>query len=124
VFALALIAAGLASAVTGGIATQYVLDGLVKPRREIPLLVRRVLAMIPAAVLLDAGVPEVTALVWSQLVLALFLPLVVFPLVLLCRNERLMGELRIPAHTLGVGLAIAVAIAVVHATTIWGALPL
>jgi manganese transport protein len=124
VFALALIAAGLASAVTGGIATQYVLDGLVKTRRSLPLLVRRVLAMIPAAVLLGLGVPEVMALVWSQLVLALFLPLVVVPLVLLCRNERLMGELRIGWHTLAVGVVIALAITAVDATTIWGALPL
>jgi manganese transport protein len=124
VFALALIAAGLASAVTGGIATQYVLDGLVKSRRSMPLLARRLLAMIPAGVILGLGVPEVTALVWSQLVLALFLPLVVAPLVLLCRSERLMGELRIGRWTLAVGAAIAVAILLLDATTIWGALPL
>jgi manganese transport protein len=124
VFALALIAAGLASAVTGGIATQYVLDGLVKTRRQLPLLARRLLAMIPAGIVLGSGVPEVTALVWSQLVLALFLPLVVAPLVMLCRKERLMGELRIGKRTLVVGAAIAVAITFVDATTIWGALPL
>lgn len=127
VFAPALIEAGLASAVTGGIATQYVLDGLLRTRRSLPLLARRLLATIPAAVVRGLGVPEVTALVWSQLVLALFLPLVVTPLVLLCRSERLMGELRIGRRTLVVGAAIAAAITaaitVVDASTLWGALP-
>ena len=50
--------------------------------------------------------------------------LVVAPLVMLCRKERLMGELRIGKRTLVVGVAIAVAITFVDATTIWGVLPL
>jgi Mn2+/Fe2+ NRAMP family transporter len=66
----------------------------------------------------------VTALVWSQLVLARFLPLVVVPLGVLCRKERLMGKLRIGAHTLVAGGLITVAITVADATTICGALPL
>ena len=48
---------------------------------------------------------------------------VVAPLVLLCRSERLMGELRIGRRTLFVGAAIAVAITCVDATTVWGVLP-
>ena len=68
-FALALLASGLASSMTGTLAGQMVLDGFLGLR--LPLVVRRTVTMIPAIVVLAFGVGEVVALVWSQVVLSL-----------------------------------------------------
>ena len=99
-FAVALLAAGLASCVTGSMASQLVLDGLVRTRRQLPLLARRLVALVPAALVLASGVSEIKALVFTQVVLALVLPFVVVPLVWLCRDRALMGELVIHGRML------------------------
>jgi manganese transport protein len=93
VFALALLAAGLSSSVTGGIATQYVIRGLVRPGRPLSPFVSRLCGFVPAVVVLVVGVGEIQALLWSQIVLALVLPAVAIPLVVLSRNPGVMGAL-------------------------------
>jgi len=93
VFAIALLASGLSSSVTGGLATQYVLRGLLRTRWLPPVVACRLAALVPAVVLLAVGVGEIEALVLSQVVLALALPAVVVPLVLLTRRTDLMGPL-------------------------------
>ena len=80
-FAGALLAAGIASSITGSLAGQYVTEAFLGWRP--PLIVRRLVTLVPAAAILAAGVPEVTALVWSQAALAILLPVVTWPLVLL-----------------------------------------
>ena len=52
---------------------------------------RRVVVLIPAVVLLASHVPPVDLLVWSQVVLALGLPLALIPLVLLTSSTSVMG---------------------------------
>jgi manganese transport protein len=106
-FAVALLAAGLASCVTGSMASQLVLDGLVHTRRRLPLLVRRLVALVPAAVILASGVGEIQALVLTQVILALVLPFVVVPLVWLCRDRELMGELAITGRLLAAAASVA-----------------
>ena len=56
-FAIALLAAGLASCVTGSMASQLVIDGLVRTRRQLPLLVRRLVALVPAALIRSICTP-------------------------------------------------------------------
>ena len=107
-FAVALLAAGLASCITGGMASQMVLDGLVLTRRRPPLLVRRLVALVPAAAVLASGVGEIEALVWTQVVLSLALPFVVVPLVWLCRDRELMGDLVLRGPLLWCGVAVTV----------------
>lgn len=114
-FAIALLAAGLASCVTGGMASQMVLDGLVLSGRRPPLLVRRLVALIPASLVLASGVGEVTALVWTQVVLSFALPFVVIPLVLLCRDRALMGELVVRGRLAAASLAVAATLVVLNA---------
>jgi manganese transport protein len=118
-FGLALLAAGLASCITGGIATQYVIDGLIRTRHFGSPLVRRLVAMVPAAVLLAAGTPEIMALVWSQVVLALTLPAVIIPLLLLVNSRPLMGEHAIGRPALVVGIAMTVALIGLNAVAVW-----
>jgi manganese transport protein len=90
-FAIALLAAGLASSTTGSMAGQLVIDGLLG--WKVPLIARRAVTMIPAVVVLALGIGEVAALVWSQVVLSIVLPAVVLPLVVISNDRHAMGEL-------------------------------
>ena len=100
-FALALLAAGQSSTLTGTLAGQVVMEGFLKLR--LPdwqrRLLTRSLALLPAmaAVLLWGDQASGTMLILSQVVLSLQLPFAVIPLVWLCGSWRVMGVLRAPA---------------------------
>jgi manganese transport protein len=57
----------------------------------VPAVARRAVTMVPAVVVLAAGVNEVAALVWSQVALSLALPAVAIPLVALTSRRDVMG---------------------------------
>jgi manganese transport protein len=120
VFAVALLAAGLASCVTGGMASQLVLDGLVLTRRRPPLLARRLVALVPAALVLASGVGEIEALVWTQVVLSLALPFVVVPLVVLCRDRELMGELALRGWLFALSVVVGLLLVVLNVAGLLG----
>ncbi len=88
-FALALLASGLASTSVGGYAGAVIMAGLL--RRRIPLLLRRVLTAVPALVLLSTGIDATRLLVVSQVVLSFGIPFALVPLVRLAGNPRLMA---------------------------------
>lgn len=111
-FALALLAAGLASSVTGGMAGQMVLDGFLNLR--VSVMARRAVTMVPAIVVLAVGVDEVAALVWSQVVLSLVLPAVAGPLVRLTGDRSLMGALANRRRTRWVGIGVVSALTVLN----------
>ena len=90
-FALALLAAGFASASVGTYAGQVIMQGFV--RRRIPLFARRALTLAPALVVLALGVDPTWALVLSQVVLSFGIPFALVPLLLLTRRRDVMGEL-------------------------------
>ncbi len=89
-FAWSLLAAGLASSLTGSLAGQYVTEAFLG--RRPPLLVRRLVTLVPAAGILAAGVPEVLALVWSQAALCLLLPALAWPLAVWTASRAVMGD--------------------------------
>jgi manganese transport protein len=62
-------------------------------RRPIAPLLRRLLAVVPALIILGIGVEPTNALVWSQVVLSFALPGTLIPLLLFTRDRRLMGLL-------------------------------
>ena len=88
-FALALLASGLASTAVGCYAGAVVMDGLL--RRRVPLLVRRRITLIPALLVLAAGVDPTVALVISQVVLSFGIPFALIPLVVLTAKRSVMG---------------------------------
>jgi manganese transport protein len=90
-FAVALLASGLSSSSVGTYAGQVVMQGFI--RRRIPLFARRALTMLPALVVLGLGLPAVSSLVISQVVLSFGIPFAVVPLVLLTRRADIMGAL-------------------------------
>jgi len=90
-FAVALLASGLSSSSVGTYAGQVVMQGFLG--RRIPLFLRRGLTMLPALIVLAAGLPPTASLVVSQVVLSFGIPFALVPLVLLTRRADIMGPL-------------------------------
>lgn len=90
VFAIGLLASGLASTSVGSSAGAAIMGGLL--HRDIPLFVRRVITVIPALVVLALGVDPTWALVISQVVLSFGIPFAVIPLGRFTADRSLMGE--------------------------------
>lgn len=88
-FAIGLLASGLASTSVGAYAGAMIMSGLL--RRSYPLLLRRLVTLIPALVVLAIGVDPSRALVLSQVVLSFGIPFALIPLVRLTSNRDLMG---------------------------------
>ncbi|WP_317230127.1 Nramp family divalent metal transporter [Clavibacter sp. MX14-G9D] len=90
VFAVGLLASGLASTSVGAYAGAAIMGGLLHVK--VPLLARRVVTLIPALAILAVGVDPTTALVISQVVLSLGIPFALIPLIRLTGDRRVMGE--------------------------------
>ncbi|BBX29452.1 Nramp family divalent metal transporter [Mycolicibacterium alvei] len=88
-FAIGLLASGLASTSVGAYAGAMIMQGLL--RRSYPLLLRRLVTLIPALAILAIGVDPSRALVLSQVVLSFGIPLALIPLIRLTGNPALMG---------------------------------
>jgi manganese transport protein len=89
VFLLSLIASGISSSVVGTMAGQMIMQGFVGFR--IPIWLRRVITMAPAFVVVGYGVNATEALVVSQVVLSIALPLPMIALLIFTRRPDLMG---------------------------------
>ena len=94
-FAVALLAAGQSSTITGTLAGQIVMEGFLRLRGS-PMRVRlitRAIAVFPAVVLLGVVGDSATAslLVGTQVVLSLQLPFALVPLVRFTASRELMG---------------------------------
>jgi manganese transport protein len=90
-FAVALLASGLSSSSVGTYAGQVVMQGFIG--RRIPVFARRAITMLPALIVLGAGLPATDSLVISQVVLSFGIPFALVPLVLLTRRADVMGPL-------------------------------
>jgi manganese transport protein len=89
-FAVGLLASGLASTSVGAYAGAEIMQGLLRVR--VPLLVRRLVTLVPALLLLVVGAPPTLALVLSQVVLSFGIPFALVPLVALTTRRELMGD--------------------------------
>src|SRR5207249_10509179 len=94
-FAVALLASGQSSTITGTLAGQVVMEGFMHWRISpwLRRLITRLLAITPAVVITNFwGEGSVTdLLVLSQVVLALQLPLAMFPLLCFTSSKKRMG---------------------------------
>lgn len=90
VFLVSLIASGVSSSVVGTMAGQLIMQGFVG--FNIPLLVRRLVTMIPAFVVVALGVDATSALVMSQVVLSFALPVPMIALVWFTGRRDIMGR--------------------------------
>jgi manganese transport protein len=90
-FGVALLASGLSSSSVGTMAGQVVMQGFIN--RRIPLWLRRLITMLPALIILAAGLNPSRSLVISQVVLSFGIPFALIPLLIHCRNHQVMGAL-------------------------------
>ena len=90
-FALALLASGLSSSAVGTLSGQVVMQGFI--RRQIPLMVRRLVTMLPAFVVIAIGIDPSRTLVISQVVLSFGIPFALVPLVYFTARRDIMGAL-------------------------------
>ncbi len=97
-FAVALLASGQSSTITGTLAGQVVMEGFMhwRIRPWVRRLITRLLAIIPAVLVigLRGGGSVNDLLVLSQVVLALQLPFAMFPLLHFTSSRRRMGKWR------------------------------
>jgi manganese transport protein len=100
VFALALLASGQNSTLTGTLAGQIVMEGFlnIRIRPWLRRLITRMIAIIPAAIVAIAYGESGTAklLVFSQVILSMQLSFAVFPLVSFTSDKLKMGEFANP----------------------------
>ena len=97
-FAIALLASGQSSTITGTLAGQVVMEGFMHWRIQpwVRRLITRSMAILPAVVVIGVrGASSVTdLLVLSQVVLAMQLPFAMFPLLQFTSSRRRMGQWR------------------------------
>ena len=90
-FAIALLTSGLSSSAVGTLAGQVVMQGFI--RRQIPIVVRRLVTMAPAFIVIGIGVDPSRTLVLSQVVLSFGIPFALIPLVRFTSRRDVMGDL-------------------------------
>ncbi len=90
VFLVSLLASGVSSSAVGTLAGQMIMQGFVGFR--IPIWVRRLVTMLPAFVVVGLGVDATSALVISQVVLSLALPLPMIALIVFTGRLDIMGR--------------------------------
>jgi len=106
-FALALLASGLASSAVGGYAGGEVMGSLLN--RRIAPWIRRAITIVPAAAIMMFTSSPTQVLLLSQVLLSFGLPFALIPLVYLTSQKKLMAELvnRTPTVVLGVLISVA-----------------
>lgn len=92
IFAIGLLASGLASTSVGAYAGSEIMGGLLHIR--VPLFARRLVTLLPALLILWLYPNPTWALVVSQVALSFGIPLVVIPLAVYTRRRELMGKYR------------------------------
>jgi len=122
-FAVALLASGQSSTITGTLAGQIVMEGFldIRVRPWLRRLVTRALAIVPAVLLITAsgGKETVALLVLSQVVLSMQLSFAIFPLMRFTSDRKLMGEFVNGTLTRLTGYAVCTLIAGLNLALLW-----
>ncbi len=117
-FAVALLASGQSSTITGTLAGQIVMEGFLRIRVSpwLRRLITRTLAIIPAMILIGAsgGKNTVQLLILSQVVLSMQLSFAIFPLMMFTSDRARMGEYTNPPWLKITGYAVCVVIAALN----------
>ncbi|MDI9891436.1 Nramp family divalent metal transporter [Microbacterium sp. IEGM 1404] len=116
-FAIGLLASGLASTSVGAYAGAEIMHSLLRVR--VPLLARRLVTLIPALLILGAGIDPTLALVLSQVVLSFGIPFALIPLVVLTARRDVLGVHRNRTLTTVAGVAASVFLVALNAVLLW-----
>ncbi|MBB2201550.1 Nramp family divalent metal transporter [Gluconacetobacter tumulisoli] len=122
-FAVALLAAGMNSTITGTLAGQIIMEGFLHLR--LPHWARRMLtrglAIVPVVVVTALYGPGGTdrLLVFSQVILSMQLPFAVIPLVMFVSDRRMMGPFAISRRMAALSWLVAGVILVLNGKLLW-----
>ena len=92
-FLTSLIASGISSSVVGTMAGQMIMQGFLHVR--VPIWLRRLVTMVPAFAVVAAGVNATQALVVSQVILSIALPVPMLALLYFSGRREVMGSFAI-----------------------------
>lgn len=116
-FAVGLLASGLASSSVGAYAGAMIMQRLL--HRSIPMVVRRLITLCPALLILAVGYDTTRALVLSQVVLSFGIPFAVLPLIKLTSDRELMGSDANHRITTILGWGVGILISLLNMVLIW-----
>jgi manganese transport protein len=94
VFLITLLSSGIASSVTGTLAGQAIMEGLLGKKVNVWLrrIVTRFINVIPTTIAILLGLDPLNILVYSQVILSLMIPLPMIPLIIISTDKTLMNE--------------------------------
>ncbi|WP_438853660.1 Nramp family divalent metal transporter [Agromyces sp. M3QZ16-3] len=116
-FAVGLLASGLASTSVGAYAGAEIMHGLLHVR--IPLLARRLVTLVPALVILWLGFDPTLSLVLSQVVLSFGIPFALVPLVALTARSGVLGRWRNHWATTAAGIGASIFLITLNGVLLW-----
>jgi manganese transport protein len=122
-FAVALLASGQSSTITGTLAGQIVMEGFLNIRIKpwLRRLITRSLAIVPAVAMIwySGGKNTTQLLVFSQVVLSMQLSFAIFPLLMFTSDPKRMGEFVNPLWLKILGYAVCTIIAVLNVSLLY-----
>lgn len=116
-FAVGLLASGLASTAVGAYAGGEIMQGLLRLR--VPMVTRRLVTLLPALVILAVGIDPTRALVLSQVVLSFGIPFVLIPLIWLTAQRGVLGKFRNGRLTTAAGIIAATLLVALNVTLLY-----
>jgi manganese transport protein len=119
-FLISLIASGISSSVVGTMGGQVIMQGFF--RRKLPVWLRRLVTMVPAVAVVALGVSATKALVLSQVVLSLALPVPMIAVLILSSDRRVMRQFANTAATRLLGAVSAAAVLILNGVLLYEAL--
>lgn len=117
VFAIGLLASGLASTSIGAYAGSVIMGGLLKA--QLPILLRRIVSLVPALIILAFTDDATWALVLSQVLLSFGIPFALFPLIRLTSMSQVMGNFKSKLWVSSLGYVIAALVSGLNLTLLW-----
>jgi len=118
-FLVSLLASGISSSVVGTMAGQNIMQGFVGFR--IPMLARRLITMVPAVLVCLTANP-MSAMIDSQIVLSIVLPVPLIALVVLSSRRSVMGRFTASRKQLCVAALATATIVALNVALLWQAL--
>ncbi|WP_186010882.1 Nramp family divalent metal transporter [Burkholderia gladioli] len=118
-FLVSLLASGISSSVVGTMAGQSIMQGFVGFRT--PVMVRRLITMVPAVIVCLFCNP-MTAMIDSQIVLSIVLPVPLIALVVLSSRRSVMGGFTASRKLIATAAVATAVILALNVTLIWQAL--
>jgi manganese transport protein len=117
IFAIGLLASGLASTSIGAYAGSVIMGGLLRTKWS--LLARRMVSLLPALGVLAITSDATWALVLSQVLLSFGIPFALFPLIRMTSNSQVMGGFTSKRWVSTLGYAIAAVVSALNLALLW-----